>query len=169
MNRWEIRVQHLANLLVGGTGVVYAIMRYFLTPADEWAVVNHPWQPYVQHLHVLTAPLLVFACGLIWRRHVAGNLQRGEQRGRRSGPGLLLALAPMVLSGYLIQTTVAESWRQAWIVIHLVSSAVWILFFASHSASAIRTRLRQSSPAIAGEGLKAAPNPAARTAASDDA
>ncbi len=132
MNRWESGTLYTANLLVGGTGIVYAVMRYLLEPTDEWAVVNHPWQPHLQHLHVLVAPLLVFACGLIWHRHVAGNLRRGKPRGGRSGPGLLLALAPMVVSGYLIQTTVSESWRQAWIVVHLVSSGAWLLVFAGH-------------------------------------
>jgi hypothetical protein len=31
-------------------------MRCLAEPADEWAVVNHPWQPHLQHLHVLAAP-----------------------------------------------------------------------------------------------------------------
>jgi hypothetical protein len=144
MNRWEAGMLYAANLLVGGTGIVYAVMRYLLEPTDEWAVVNHPWQPHVQHLHVLVAPLLVFACGLIWHGHVAGNLRRGEGNGRRSGPGLLLTLVPMVVSGYLIQTTVTESWRQAWIVLHLVSSAAWILGFAGHLRRLLFARLRRS-------------------------
>ena len=140
MTRWESRFLNLANLLVGGTGLVYAIMRYFMKPAGEWAVVNHPWQPLLQHLHVLSAPLLVFACGLIWKRHVMGNLRRERRGGATSGPGLLLTFVPMALSGYLIQTTTGESWRQIWIVTHLVSSSVWILAFAGHLAAAYRPR-----------------------------
>jgi hypothetical protein len=143
MTRWEAQVQYAANLLVGGTGIVYAVMRYGMEPVDEWAVIHHPWQPHVQHLHLLTAPLLVFACGLIWRRHVADNLERGERRGRRSVPGLLLALVPMTLSGYLIQTTAAESWRQAWVGVHLVASAAWILALLGHVVGPIRSRLRR--------------------------
>jgi hypothetical protein len=127
---------NVANLLVGGTGLVYAIMRYFMKPTDEWAVINHPWQPHAQHLHVLAAPLLVFACGLIWRRHVVGNLSRDDRRGASSGPGLLLTLVPMTLSGYLIQTTVGETWRQIWIVTHLVASGAWTLAFAGHLVGA---------------------------------
>ena len=150
MTRWEARTLYVANLLVGGTGIVYAVMRYLMEPADEWAVVNHPWQPHVQHLHILVAPLLVFACGLIWRGHVATKIRNGngngngngKGNGRRSGPGLLLALAPMVLSGYLIQTTVAESWRQVWTVLHLVSSGVWIVVFVSHLRKQLMERMR---------------------------
>jgi len=144
MTRWESRFQNLANLLVGGTGLIYAFMRYFMKPASEWAVVNHPWQPLLQHLHVLSAPLLVFACGLIWSRHVVGNLRREERGGATSGPGLLLTFAPMALSGYLIQTTTGESWRQVWIVTHLVSSGAWILAFAGHLAGAYRQRPRRT-------------------------
>ena len=143
MTTWQARLQHTANLLVGGTGIVYGYMRYFMKPADEWAVVNHPWQPHVQHLHVLVAPLLVFACGLIWSRHVAGNLKGNGTRGRRTGPGLLLALVPMVASGYLIQTTVTETWRQVWVVTHVVSSVTWIVAFSAHLVQPYLVRLRQ--------------------------
>ena len=133
MTVWERRVLHVANLLVAGTGAVYAAMRYLMEPMDEWAVVNHPWQPHLQHLHVLAAPLLVFACGLIWHRHVAGNLRRSEARPARGGPGLLAALVPMVVSGYLIQTTIGEGWRQIWIVTHLAASGAWLLVFVAHA------------------------------------
>lgn len=143
MKRWELWLQYAANLLVIGTGSVYAFMRYFLQPIDEWAVINHPWQPYVQHLHVLTAPLLVFACGLIWHRHVARRIGAEEHRRGGSGPGLAAALVPMIASGYLLQTTSATSWRQVWLVLHLASSGLWTLLVATHFLrwSKIRDRL----------------------------
>ena len=131
MTRQERGLQYLANLLVGGTGLLYAAMRYFMEPVDEWAVVNHPWQPAVQHLHLLTAPLLVFACGLIWRRHVVDHWRRAA-RLRRSGPGMALLFLPMIASGYLLQVTVAPGWRQAWVVLHVATSAVWVLAFLVH-------------------------------------
>jgi hypothetical protein len=133
MNQLERRIQFLANVLVGGTGVVYAAMRYLMQPADEWAVINHPWQPHVQHLHILVAPLLVFACGLVWRRHIAANWANSERR-HFSGHGLVLMLIPMVVSGYLIQTTVTDGWRQAWIIVHLVASGAWLFAALGHVA-----------------------------------
>ncbi|HPK65509.1 MAG TPA: hypothetical protein PKX99_02905 [Thermoanaerobaculia bacterium] len=66
MSRIEAWLLHIGSLLVGGTGLVYAWMRYVATPADPDAVVSHPWQPMVQHLHVLTAPLLVLAIGALF-------------------------------------------------------------------------------------------------------
>ena len=132
MKTWERWLQFVANSLVVGTGAIYAFMRYFMTPVDEWAVVNHPWQPHVQHLHVLAAPLLVFACGLIWHRHVAGRIGADEQLRGLSGPGLAVAFLPMIASGYLLQTTSTVGWRQTWLVLHLVTSGLWILLVATH-------------------------------------
>jgi len=131
VTRAETAIVHLANALVGVTGVVYAVMRYLLEPADEWAVVNHPWQPHVQHLHVLAAPLMVFALGLIWSRHVASRLSNGRE-GRGTGLGLLVVFVPMVVSGYLIQVAVEPSWRSAWIGVHLASSTLWLVVFVAH-------------------------------------
>lgn len=132
MSRWERLLQYGANTLVVGTGVIYAVMRYFMTPVDEWAVINHPWQPHVQHLHVLTAPLLVFACGLIWRRHVADRMRANERRRGLSGPGLAVAFVPMIASGYLLQTASSAGWRRTWLVVHLVTSILWILLISAH-------------------------------------
>ena len=138
MNRLTAWSLHASSLLVGGTGLVYAWMRYFTVPADEFAIVGHPWQPYVQHLHLWTAPLLVFGIGLIWRDHAWRHYSRGVRDRRRSGLSLLAACAPMVVSGYLIQTAVADGWRQAWIAIHLVASALFLLGYGAHMVKPLR-------------------------------
>ncbi len=138
MNRLEAWAVHLSTLAVGGTGLVYAWMRYLLQPSDPYAVVNHPLQPTVQHLHVLAAPFLVFAAGLVWRRHAWSQWREGVSRRRRSGLGMLLALAPMVVSGYLLQTTVTAGWHAAWVGIHLGASALWLLGWGGHVAIALR-------------------------------
>lgn len=126
---------HVANVLVGGTGLVYAWMRYCATPNDEFAVVNHPLQPAVQHAHVVFAPLLVFAGGLIWQRHVWQRVRNGMQQRRRSGLALALTLVPMTISGYLLQTADGAAWRTAWLAVHLASSALWIAGYVVHLAT----------------------------------
>ncbi len=138
MKRWEAWTVHLATLLVGGTGVVYAILRYCVQPTDEFAVVNHPLQPTFQHFHVLLAPLLVFAAGLIWRHHVWAHWRAGVPRRRRSGLTLLANLAPMIASGYLIQTTVSPFWRKTWVILHLVTSALWLVAYGAHFVAGLR-------------------------------
>lgn len=131
MSRRQVAFVHLANLAVCGTGLVYAWMRYLVKPTDEWAVVNHPWQPHAQHLHVLTAPVLVFAMGLIWSAHVIGKLRNGSGN-RVVGIGLTTLFLPMAVSGYLLQTAVGAGWRETWMWTHVVSSLLWILVFVAH-------------------------------------
>jgi hypothetical protein len=130
---------HLANVAVCGTGLVYAWMRYLFDPIDEWAVVNHPWQPHFQHIHVLVAPLLVFAVGLIWSAHVLGKLKNGRKN-RVAGIGLTALFLPMAASGYLLQVAVQPGWRQAWIWVHVVSSLVWVVAFVVHQVIASISR-----------------------------
>ena len=96
MTRFEAWCTHIATLLVGGTGLVYAWLRYLATPVDPEALVSHPWQPAVQHLHVVTAPLLVFAAGLLWRSHIWEGLRWRPRERLRSGLALAVALLPMV-------------------------------------------------------------------------
>lgn len=140
MTRWLAGFVHAANALVAATGLLYAWMRYGLAPPDAYAVVNHPWQPFIQHLHVWTAPLLVFAVGLIWQAHVWSHWRSGMASGRRSGVSLLASLAPMVASGYLLQTAVSPAWRVAWLAVHLASSTLWLVGYAAHAVAKLRRR-----------------------------
>ena len=144
MIAWERWCVHLGNLLVGGTGLVYAVMLYFLEPVDSFSVVNHPWQPVVQHLHIWAAPLLVFGAGLIWREHIWKHWSQGVEARRHSGLSLLLTLAPMVVSGYLIQTSVNATWRGIWVGIHLTASVIWLAGYLGHFVPALVRRRRRA-------------------------
>ncbi len=156
MNRFQAWFVHLANLLVAGTGVVYAWMRYGLEPTDPYAVVHHSLQPLAQHLHVWTAPLVVFAVGWIFQEHVWRHWRSGVATARRSGATLLATAAPMIASGYLVQTAVEPAWRTVWVSVHLACSALWIAGYLAHAAAKLGRR-RQ---AWEGEGLSPrAPGP----------
>lgn len=131
MTRLELWFLHVANLLVGGTGLAYAVVRYALEPPDPFAAV-HPLQPPVQHAHLWTAPLLVFALGLVWRTHAWAGLRLGGRERRRTGVLLLSTAAPMALSGYFLQTAVAPGWRTAWLAVHLATAALWLAGYLVH-------------------------------------
>ncbi len=138
MTRGEAWTLHLGNVLVGGTGLVYAWMRYLVEPEPDelgFAIVNHPLQPDVQHLHVLVAPLLVFGAGMIFRRHVWARVRSGFEPRRRSGLVLFALLLPMVLSGYLLQVSGGDPWRSAWIWTHAGTSLVWVAAYVLHLLS----------------------------------
>lgn len=144
MSRFESWMMHLSNLLVGGTGLVYAWMLYFVHPIDEYAVVNHPAQPHVQHLHILVAPLLVFTVGLVWHRHIWTHWTRGVRRGKRTGLSMILTMIPMVVSGYLIQTAVDADWRHTWVVVHLIASGLWIAVYLAHQVRPLLARTQRT-------------------------
>lgn len=142
MSRFERWLLGAANLLVGGTGVVYAVMRYLLESSDPYAVVNHPWQPFVRDLHILLAPVLVFVVGLVWHRHVWAGWRSRLPARRPSGLVLGMMLLPMVVSGYLIQVAVEDAWRLVWVTVHCASSALWLVAYGGHWLGSMVRRLR---------------------------
>lgn len=135
MTRAEAWFLHASNVLVGGTGLVYGWTCYLVEPADPLDVVNHPWQPALREWHVIVAPLLVFACGVIWREHVWRRIRTGYRERRKGGLALALSLAPMALSGYLLQTARDEGWQRAWVVVHVATSVLWVLAYVVHQFS----------------------------------
>lgn len=124
---------HIANAVVAVTGLVYAWMLYFVVPDPAtFSVVNHPWQPTVQHAHVLAAPFLVFAIGVFWWSHALRHYSKGMREGLRSGLSMMGLAMPMVVSGYALQVSIEEFWRTLWTALHVSTSLLWIGAFIVH-------------------------------------
>lgn len=126
MTRGESTLLRLAHWAVALSGLVWAWMIYFAVSSDPYAAVNHPWQPRVHAAHVLAAPALILAVGLIWRAHAWARIRSGFRSRRATGIGLALLFLPMAASGYLLEVTVEESARAAWSWIHLAASLAWV-------------------------------------------
>ena len=137
MSRGRAWFLHVSALLVGGTGLVYGWMRYAIEPADEFALVNHPQQPLLQHLHLLCAPLLVFACGMVWSEHAWKRVRSGYPERRHSGLVLFALLVPMVVTGYLVQVAEGNLVRTLSIWGHGTSSGLWILGYLVHQLTRV--------------------------------
>lgn len=116
--------------------MIYGWMRYLAEPVDEFAIVNHPWQPHVHHLHIVVAPLLIFGAGMIWSRHVWARVRSGFQPRRPTGLTLTLMLLPMIASGYFLQVSAEEAWRLAWMIVHGATSVLWLVAYGMHLLSA---------------------------------
>lgn len=144
MTRAEAWLFHAANALVALTGLAYAWTAYFAQPEDPYALVNHPLQPALQHAHVLAAPVLVFAGGVLWQRHALPRVQTGTRARRSSGLALVGLFVPMALSGYLLQVSVEERWRAAWVAVHLATSGLWAAVSALHVLRRVRAPLAHS-------------------------
>lgn len=132
MTRWQAWLLHLSNLLVAGTGLVYGYFRYFAEPTDPFAVVNHPWQPAIQHMHIWFAPTLVFMMGVVWQRHVWARYRARQTPRRKTGIELALSFWPMVISGYAVQTAVDDAWRRRWGWLHIATSLLWVGGYLAH-------------------------------------
>lgn len=135
MTPGEARWNHVANLLAGGTGLVYAWMRYVSKPADEFTLVNHPLEPDLQRWHILLSPLLVFTVGVIWGPHVWKRVRSGFRPRRKTGLALAALFFPMVASAYLLQTADDLAWRRAWVIVHAGTSLLWVVVYIVHLAT----------------------------------
>ncbi|GLH73075.1 hypothetical protein GETHLI_15770 [Geothrix limicola] len=142
LERWSL---HLAALFTGATGLIYGWLRYYGQREGEFGLEAHPLQGALQHLHVLAAPLLVFALGMLVRGHVLPMWRSGRPVGRASGFLLAMVLAPMVLSGYGVQVVVAPAGRLALAWIHGVSSLLFLAGYGVH----LLAPLRQTRSALA--------------------
>lgn len=132
MNRFQRGLLLWSSLLTALTGVVYWWMDTMLTPVNEWAVVNHPLQPWVLKAHIVVAPVLVFAIGLITMDHIWKHFRSAVQGGRRSGLTTMFVVVPMVVTGYLIQVTTHERWLTVVAWAHIATGLVYALGVLCH-------------------------------------
>ena len=134
--RWLIWLSTAGTLV---TGVAYWWMKDLMTPTEPWAVINHPLQPWMLKAHILIAPVLVFAVGLITTRHIWRHYRQGVKKGRRSGLIAALAFAVLVVSGYALQVFSAELLLRVMAWTHLGLGVVYSAGLALHWP-ATRTR-----------------------------
>ncbi len=120
------------SLLLSVTGALFAWMKYFLKSDDPFAVANHPWQPYMLDGHVIVAPVALFVIGIVYANHVKPKHDAGTKPRRRTGLAALWMIAPMVLSGYLMQVLTAERLVEAMRIVHWISSALFVTGLLVH-------------------------------------
>jgi hypothetical protein len=128
----------LATLACALTGAGYAWRTYLIEPADDFT--SDPWAANSFALHLLVAPLLVFAVGWIFREHVQVRLEQSAER-RPSGLALLALFLPMVASGYALSISADPLLRSALAWIHGISGALWTISFIVHAALFARRAL----------------------------
>ncbi len=170
--RWSIWSTSIATVV---TGLGYFWAKYLVQPESAWAVINHPLQPWFLKAHIIVSPLLVFAIGMITLRHVWRHFRAGLPWGRKSGITAALATAPMVITGYLIQSITHEGWLTAMAISHIGFGVVYAIGLVLHQSFVRRWRTgRESRPAGAWpsgrhpEAVRPKPDPVARRSTSDE-
>ena len=132
MKRWEAWWNHAALAAIGLTGLVYGAFKYFVPSPDPDSRAGHPWQPGWMKAHLMVAPFAVFGIALLLRRHALLKLRHGEDRGRRSGLVMLALFAPLVLTGYLVQTLTEPAATKATGWIHAGLGILVVLGYVLH-------------------------------------
>jgi hypothetical protein len=140
MNRQLAHSLYATSALVGASGLLLGWCVYFAQPSDPDALV-HPWQPPLQHAHVLAAPASTLALGAAWAAHAWPRWRAGEAPGRRTGTTAVALGVVLIASGYLLQIAESLDARRAWSIAHSVCSVAWLAVFALH---ALRMRALQS-------------------------
>lgn len=145
-----------ATIVMTLTGLALGAIEYLVTPADEWAVVNHPLQPWVLKAHILAAPVLVFGIGLMAARHILPRLRAASPR---SGAAAAFVAVPMVLTGYLLQTLTHEGALALLGYLHLAAGTLFALASAAHARRKRASRVGTRSSEAAGTPSVAAAHP----------
>jgi uncharacterized membrane protein len=125
---------HLTSYLTILHGFLYALIKYFLKVETEYGVRAHEYQSLTQAIHIVLSPLLIFSFGLLFKDHIYPKLVRFREK-KLSGTALVVIFILMSFSGYLVQVVYQESPREFFIWIHIITSALWTLFYLIHHKS----------------------------------
>lgn len=138
MSRLQRFWLHCSAAITALTGIVFAWMKYFMTTGDEFAVVNHPAQPWMLATHVVVAPLLLFILGWTFSNHMLPKSRFGDETNRRSGTSAMWLIIPMTASGYFLQVATNEALRQAMEWAHWVTSGLFVVVYVVHLVIGVR-------------------------------
>lgn len=148
MSRFEKWSLLISLGLAGLSGLGLMWTKYLLSNDDPWAAINHPLQPWFLKIHIVVTPLLVFALGLVTARHIWPHLRSS----RRASSGLAIALlaAPLIVSGYLIQTVIEPRLLAMLAVAHIGLGVLFVASFTAHQTRAawIAERERTHRPLV---------------------
>lgn len=135
--RWSL---HILTLLVTVSGVFYFVSRYLLTSDDPFAVINHPWEPALLNLHLVSSPALLFVFGLILNGHILSKIRNGTRTGRKSGWLCLASFGVMGASGYLLQVASGGWLWQVLLILHLSSGVIFSGGYVVHLVIGLRRK-----------------------------
>lgn len=132
MSRSQLVWLHVSVALTALTGAVFAVMKYFMTGDDEFAVVNHPLQPYMLAAHVVVAPAVLFVLGWTFSNHMLPKYRFGDGSNRKTGVTQMALIVPMALSAYLLQVSTNETLREVMAAAHWITSGLFVISYVIH-------------------------------------
>lgn len=137
-----------AILAVALSGAAYGLFKYFgealatrlpalFPPVDAaFSAIHHPLEPWALDLHVLAAPILVFAFGWIYKDHVLGKAASPGVPAKRSGLSASLLFFLMLASGYWLSTITSEALHKPVVIAHVGAGLLFVGAYGVHLALA---------------------------------
>jgi hypothetical protein len=148
MRPWERWTFNLVALAVAASGFAYFWMKYLIQTDDPFAVVNHPWQGAMLHLHVLASPPFVLIFGVVLNSHILKKLRGARPPNRKTGLASLSTFVLMIVSGYLLQVATSDVWLERLVLLHVASSTVFTLTYGTHLIISYKLARRPERAAI---------------------
>lgn len=138
MQKNKKNILHLVNYSISLIGLLFFILKTFFKTQGEWGVEDHIVTAYVQKLHLLTTPILVFFVGSIFFDHIFLKLSKFSNEIRTSGVLLCLSFVIMIFSGVAIQVLYDEASRENASIVHNVATIVWLFSYLIHHFMGIK-------------------------------
>ncbi len=132
MKWWERWAFNLLHGIVALTGVAYLYMKYVIAATDPFAVINHPWQPAMLSVHIVTAPVFIAFFGMLFRSHTLRKLVSQDPTNRRTGWASLVSFSVMALTGYLLQVASDPAWLFGLVWAHVATSLIFVAAYGVH-------------------------------------
>ena len=143
LQSWEKILFNAGIVVVSGTGIVLFYMKYCMSPMDEYAVINHPWQPLILKLHIIFSPLLLLQLGYLLAIHAIPFLKKKIKAALKTGFFIIVFILPMVISGYGIQVVNDDFWLSVMSILHISFSFIFLVLYLLHYLVSKRAGLEQ--------------------------
>jgi hypothetical protein len=113
-----------------GSGILWLIFHYFLMRAGAFGPEPHPLEAWWLRLHGASAFAALWFAGLLWGTHVRPGLL--QPRWRASGIMILVVLAALAISGYLLYYASDDRLRDIVRLVHWLSGLALALPLLIH-------------------------------------
>lgn len=125
------RFVHLTSYLTIGHGILYYVIKNFMTNETQYGIRPNEYQGLIQSVHIILSPILIFALGLLWKNHILKFFRKKSIK-LYSGIILTTTLITISFSGYLIQIIYNIKGKEIATYIHLIFSALYIGSYLYH-------------------------------------
>lgn len=116
LETWHRRVLYVTFVALLVTGLSWLLAHYFLQVPTEFGPSIHPAEPIAMKLHGAFAMLALFFVGSLLNTHIRRALP--AKRNQDSGWSLIVILAFLTLTGYVLYYLSSETSRPIWSVLH---------------------------------------------------